>query len=532
MNRIFPFFKRLLRRVPVDRSAGSALAASGSGLLAAPVALCAIDVARMAILAQNESSLRMASALEREGIVLAESIVCGWREAAGGDLASGAGDGEPAVRFRVEAGPGPSARQLEVDAEVVAWHGHRALLCAVHDVSASAARQRQLQAQLHEAEASARGGARFLATMSHELRTPLHGLLGHLELLERSSLDEAQQRRVRRMGQSAQTLLQMINDVLDLSRIEANGVDVVRDEVAFEPVALIDRVALLYAPLALAKGVDLDISVDPAMAVRYRGAEARIEQVLRNLVSNAVKFTASGRIEVRAQAAQEGGLVFEVADSGIGMNAAQVQRLFQPWMQADASIGERYGGTGLGLALCRELCRQMGGEVHARSTPGVGSVFTFSVQAAAVGDGRQSSWQPLCGRRVLLQSAVATWREELARRLRSWGADVQVIDEEPMHAAAGGALLDTPAAEDAPLVLFERNRAAEQSRIDGSRIIRVRADGPLRAQPGATGWRVSCYTAQGLLEALLGMYPASAHLPHQGGALAAVGNVAAANGIG
>lgn len=456
-----------------------------------PVGLCLIDRREANAVLQNELMRHYAAAAERSGIPLYLQLVQMATECESGAAASP----EP-VEFElpVPANNKTPARQLLVGAVGATYQGRDVLLCALRDLSARVELEQQ-QAQAREAaEAASRAKGTFLATMSHEIRTPLHGILGHLELLGRSSLDEDQRARLRRINQSADSLLQIINDVLDFSRAESGQLELQAE--VFEPIVLLERVAVLFSPLAEAKGLVLDLSVDGAVPGQVKGPQARIEQVLRNLVSNAVKFTLSGRIDLRVRVNGEGealSLQVEVADSGIGLSPTQLERLFQPYVQADASIITRFGGSGLGLSLCRELCQRMGGEIHARSTPAVGSVFAFSVPVERVAGVSPS---PLAGRNVILVSAAAGWRDELNRRLQAWGAHVQVI-------ADVAQLAHDDCDVEAALVVFERGPTPGLQRwCEGRCLVRVSADGPLRAQRRGGAWRVSCYSGESLLQAL------------------------------
>lgn len=461
-----------------------------------PVGLCLIDRAQGGPVLQNELMRHYAASAERSGIPLYLQMA---REAV--DARADAGP-QDATEFELRL-PGnqiDAGRLLLVGAIGASYQGRDVLLCAVRDLSARMELEQQQARAREAAEAASLAKSAFLATMSHEIRTPLHGILGHLELLGRSPLDGDQQARLRRISQSADSLLLIINDVLDFSRAESGQLDLQAE--TFEPVMLLERVALLFAPLAEAKGLVLDLAVDRALPAQVSGAQARIEQVLRNLLSNAVKFTPSGRVELRARAGGTGQaptLLLEVADSGIGLTPLQLDRLFQPYVQADSSIITRFGGSGLGLSLCRELCRRMGGEIQAHSTPGVGSVFSFEVPITV--PVQAVPRLPLAGRRVLLASAASGWRDEWARRLHVWGAQVQVIDE---VAADGSDDLD-PAA---PLLQFDRApHAAPPPAGGGRRVVRVTADGPLRPLARGTVWWVSCYAGEAVLQALLAPQP-------------------------
>jgi len=456
-----------------------------------PVGLCLLDHRSGDPVLQNEMMRQLAAASERRGVMLYTRMV----EEAAAILAT---PGAQTAEFEVHM-PGAAEQPpvlLLVGATSASYEGRLVLLCAVRDLSARVELEQQQKRARESAEAASTAKGRFLATMSHEIRTPLHGILGHLELLGRSSLDDNQQARLRRITQAADSLLLIINDVLDFSRAESGHLDLVSEP--FEPVVLLERVALLFSPLAEAKGLVLDLSVDAAVPAWVVGPQARIEQVLRNLVSNAVKFTPSGRVELRidVNAGSDGPcLRLQVIDSGIGLSTAQLERLFQPYVQADASIITRFGGTGLGLSLCRELCNRMGGQISARSTPGVGSVFSFCVPLQ---EGTLAPGAPLAGRTVLLASAASGWRDELHRRLERWGAQVAIVE------APDGPSLDSVDAR-APLIVFERitARAVLPAEAGSRRVIRLSADGPLRPQARGNVWHACCYSGDALLQALL-----------------------------
>lgn len=461
----------------------------------APMGLCLLDVEAATPVFQNARMQRLSLEAQASGLALPAALVAGHA-----DVPPGSRAGDDAREFELSAGTGREGdiRHLRVTATSVAHRGRPALLCMVQDASRQREDQLRQDRLRAEAETERRATSRFLATMSHEIRTPLNGILGHLELFARSPLDDDQRARLHRITQAADSLLLIVNDILDLERIEAGRLPL--DAGTIEPTALLEGVALLYAPLALGKGVELDVRVDPFLARHYRLPAARVEQVLRNLVSNAVKFTASGRIELRVGPSMRvTGLRIEVADSGIGLSAAQQVHVFEPFVQAESSITTRFGGSGLGLSLCRRMCRLMGGDIDVQSTPEVGSVFGFDVPAEARPMEPASSSAALAGRSVLLYSAVPSWREELTRRLQQWGAQVLVL-----HGLEELAAIEETGT--AALVVYERSqRSAGPPPALASRVqrwVQVRGDGPLR--PAMTGnvWRVSAYAHGALLDAL------------------------------
>jgi signal transduction histidine kinase len=231
------------------------------------------------------------------------------------------------------------------------------------------------------ADAANRAKSEFLATMSHEIRTPLNGVLGMTQAMALDRLSKAQRERLQVIGHSGEMLLAIVNDVLDLSKIEAGKLEL--DLVDFDLEGLARGAQANFQPMADAKGLALSVAVAEGAAGTYRGDAVRVRQILYNLMSNAVKFTTAGSVTVRI-ARGEGGLECEVADTGIGIQADQIARLFDKFVQADSSTTRRYGGAGLGLAICRELCAAMGGKIDVDSEPGRGSCFTVLLPLARV----------------------------------------------------------------------------------------------------------------------------------------------------
>jgi len=233
---------------------------------------------------------------------------------------------------------------------------------------------------LVQAEEASRVKSQFLAMMSHELRTPMTGVLGMLDLLRGSALSKEQAGFVDTLRSSADALLVVLNDVLDLSKIEAGHLRL--EAVPFHPAGIAREVAALFAPAAARSGVAIEAHVDVSVPPRLAGDPTRVRQVLANLVGNAVKFTAAGRIDIvmgyeppRVGEDPRGRLVVEVHDSGIGISPEAITRLFEPFRQADEATSRRFGGTGLGLAICKRLCEAMGGSIEVESKLGEGSVF-------------------------------------------------------------------------------------------------------------------------------------------------------------
>jgi len=268
------------------------------------------------------------------------------------------------------------AQQLFVVIGVIVYVGY-AVVSAGRGVRAS----RQLAAALHDLEdqtraarAASEAKSAFLAMMSHELRTPMNGVLGMAHALDRTDLTERQAQYVKTLLRSGGGLMTILNDVLDLAKIEAGKFDI--ESRPFDLHQTMARTADLWGPVASEKGLALICDVAPDVPHWSAGDDARLRQILQNLLSNAVKFTSEG--EVRLTAARvEGGVAFTVADSGPGLDEATQARLFQGFTQADSSISRRFGGTGLGLAISRELARLMGGDLTVQSRLGEGASFTL-----------------------------------------------------------------------------------------------------------------------------------------------------------
>jgi PAS domain S-box-containing protein len=291
-----------------------------------------------------------------------------------------------------------------------------------------------IQARL-AAEAANRTKSAFLATMSHEIRTPLNGVLGMAELLE-DTLQSAEQREmVAAIRASGEGLLTIINDILDMSKIEAGKMTL--ESVAFEPADLVRRTLALHAPAAQEKGLALVFDCTPAAPDPRLGDPHRLAQIVHNLLSNAIRFTETGAVTLRLHACADGPLRIAVEDTGIGMTPAQLARLFNPFEQAESSTTRRFGGTGLGSAIVKQLAELMGGTVTVDSQPGHGTTVwlelplppaprlaSSGVPQPAADAAMSDAAAPLAGLRLLVADDNATNRRVLELLLSRAGAEV------------------------------------------------------------------------------------------------------------
>lgn len=288
--------------------------------------------------------------------------------------------------------------------------------------------ENNLRTAKEAADAANRAKSAFLATMSHEIRTPLNAIIGMSSLLTESSLTSTQQDYAETIISAGETLLELINGILDYSKIEAGRIDLEVADFLLEDV-LVESVNLLGGPAAQ-KGLEISCYLDPALPTAIRGDRTRIKQILINLVSNAVKFTVSGEVCVKAEAASSAGIPrairFSVSDSGVGMTPEVIANLFQPFQQADSSVTRKFGGTGLGLATSRRLADLMHGEIHVESTPGEGSRFCFDLPCIPGVAPKQShsaqETKILLGKTVLILDDNSTNRRFLNDQCLLWKA--------------------------------------------------------------------------------------------------------------
>ena len=263
--------------------------------------------------------------------------------------------------------------------------GHPCHMALIEDITDRKRYEREIEAARKSAEAANRAKGAFLANMSHEIRTPMTGIIGMAHLALGTDLDARQRDYVRKIETAAKSLLGILNDILDLSKIEAGQLHI--EQTPFAPRELVQKVADLVGNAAQKKGLELRISFAPDLEACYQSDPLRLTQILTNLLSNAIKFTQAGQVRLHVHAPAPGWLGFEVHDTGIGLTPEQQQRLFQPFSQGDTSTTRHYGGTGLGLAITRQLVELLGGRIGVRSQIGEGSCFRAEIRVEPCPEG-------------------------------------------------------------------------------------------------------------------------------------------------
>jgi len=302
----------------------------------------------------------------------------------------------------------------------------KAALNMMQDIEESRVRAEELR---DEAEAATKAKAAFLATVSHEIRTPMNGVMGMLELMKSTPLNMDQKDMVRVMGESAETLLTVINDILDFFKIEAGKLELENIEMSLREV--MEGVSSLFASNIHSKELDLLVHVDPSIPDRVKGDSVRIRQIVSNLLSNAIKFTEKGfvTIELSIEGANDGQAMyrFNICDTGIGMTEEQMSKLFQAFSQADTSTTRKFGGSGLGLTICQRLVELMGGEIGVDSEKGKGSCFWFTLPFEQTNLELAIDNAALSDVSVLVCDQLSESQKVFDEYLRAGGSDVFVV---------------------------------------------------------------------------------------------------------
>ena len=284
-------------------------------------------------------------------------------------------------------------------------------------------RSRRLLDARHRAEAESAAKSRLLATVSHEFRTPLNGILGLTGLLAETPLSPDQATYVRAVHASGESLLSLVDDMLDFSRIEAGRFDLRPESV--DPGALIEDVAELLAGRAHAKGIDIAVSIGDAVPAKLQADPARLRQVLVNLAGNGVKFTETGGVVLSVDCDADGRIAFAVSDTGPGIRPEDAERLFGEFEQADSALSRRHGGAGLGLAIARSIVRHMGSDIVLAPVAGGGASFAFALDLPAL-EPAVPVGRPLAGRSALIVAPGGVEPAVIAGRLAAAGAAVRV----------------------------------------------------------------------------------------------------------
>ncbi|WP_322021675.1 MULTISPECIES: hybrid sensor histidine kinase/response regulator [unclassified Burkholderia] len=378
-------------------------------------------------------------------------------------------------------------------------NGEALLICGVIDVTGQKQAELALARARDDADRQLRARSNFFAAVSHEIRTPLSAILGNIDLLEVERMSDAGANRLDAVRASAVSLLRIVTDILDLSRIDAGEMKLVMSR--FNPHQCLERIARQYVGHAISKRLEFQLIAAPAMA-RYTvtGDPNRIAQIVDNLLGNAFKFTAAGRVAVRSslvvEQAASATWAIDVVDSGCGIDEPLASRVFTPFAQAD-DAGRRHGGTGLGLSICSTLCELMGGTISLKSIPHVGSVFSVRLPVAVV-EHRAANVRVPIGR-ALLVGEMSDYVRNLQAWLNDWGWNVSLASPDDVWSAWSAADADV-------IVLIESSANRVRDVAGDTRVPVVAVCQTTAVQPvvlSSNRIQVSAYNAGALREVLL-----------------------------
>lgn len=404
-------------------------------LAAAPVGLAVYDPHNDMVVMQNDAALSLLSeSSEGDGLYRRLVAARSWGLSGNSELNARA----PLTIDTILTTESGVSLDISIAFSQTRYQQREVVLIRLTDVSEQKMTVRLLQRAREAADQASHAKSMFLATMSHEIRTPLHGALGNLELLAMEQLTARQQERVLVIRRSFDALLVLINDILDLSKIEAHELQL--NVESFRIDELVERCAQTFSPSILEKGIRFLCLVDPRLSGFWTGDGHRLTQVVMNLLSNAIKFTEKGSITLRAHLGdvRDGStwVRISVSDTGIGISPERLEGVFDPFVQADRTIDSQYGGTGLGLTLCRRILSLMGGGIRVDSEQGEGSLFTVDVplEQNFLSDRQVTSRAEYEFSTVVIVCEAPLWRFNLIEQVKCWLPSAQIIEYEALEA--------------------------------------------------------------------------------------------------